>query len=159
MKGISIALILFLLCPVFCSCEDSEIRTDIDCSQLSSALVSQIWDREDYVEYSDEDVSYLPFFSEAQELSILYSRDSVDVGEVGVILVDSADAEQLKREVEQYLSDELDQKTAFLKNYSPDELIKLQNAEVRRYGGYIVYTILGSADAKAVFEKAEEVLN
>ena len=40
--------------------------------------------------------------------------------------------------------------SAFIASYAPEELNKLKNATVVRYGNYVIYTILTPADGEEV---------
>lgn len=151
-------ILLCLLCLFFCSCEHREYRADIDSAELARALAGEISADDEYLEYSEEDISFLPFFDGGLDISVLYSRDSTDVGEIGVVRCEATEAEAVAKEIEDYLKSELSSKSAFLKTYAPEEITKLEEAKVTRYGGYIVYTILNSEDTVRVFEKAEEML-
>ena len=58
----------------------------------------------------------------------------------------------------EYINDLSQNSRAFIASYAPEELVKLDNAEVRRYGRYIVYTVLEAADSERVFEIVENAL-
>lgn len=158
MRGFALLLISCLLALFFVSCKPQSPAVDLQCSEIALRLADEISGEEEYLEYSDEDISFLPFLEDCKDISVLYSRDSTDIGELGVIKVDIAQSKVLAKKIESYLAEELDLKSAFLKSYAPEEIEKLEGACVERYGEYIIFTVLASADARAVFEEADKIL-
>ena len=69
-----------------------------------------------------------------------------------------AKAIELFEESKLYIKNLQEQKRDFLSNYAPDEVKKLNSAEVRRFGNYIIFTISDPDDKNYVFSKAEEIL-
>ena len=57
-----------------------------------------------------------------------------------------------------YIKNLQEQKREFLNNYSPEEVKKLNSAEVRCFGNYIIFTVSDPDDKNYVFSKAEELL-
>jgi hypothetical protein len=159
MKKILLFIALALSMLIFSSCRQEEYSSSLTSKELSDALRTQISGSEDYIEYTDEELSYFDFAKNADaDITVLYSRAAEDVGEVGVIRVSKDDAKDTKASVEKYLETQRTEKAAFFKNYAPGELLKLERAEVRHLGDYIIFTVLSSADNQAVFNKAEEIL-
>ena len=79
--------------------------------------------------------------------------------EIGIIRAPSEkNAEEVLREAQAYLDQMRAERRAFVENYLPRELPKLNSAETRRFGSYVIYTILESERAALVFDKAEEAL-
>ena len=147
-----------LLLLIFCSCDAEASTASLDCGAVSKELVSEISGGEDYIEYDDVDVAYFPFASPDTEISMLYSRSADDIGEIGVLKTDSYKIDTLKKSVEEYLSNLKNEKAAFLRNYAPVELSKLDDACVKRYGNYIVFAVLSYDESEKLFNKAEEIL-
>ena len=127
--------------------------------ELTDAIVGQISGYEDYIEYTDEELSYFDLAKcDDADITLLYSRDAEDVGEIGVIRISGGNLNKTKLAVEEYLDAQQKEKGAFFKNYAPGELLKLERAEVRCFGDYVIFTVLSSEETQAVFEKAEEIL-
>ena len=57
-----------------------------------------------------------------------------------------------------YIDDMQEDSRAFIASYAPNELPKLDSAQVRRFGNYVIYTILPDDSAKTVFENVKEAL-
>lgn len=152
--------IAFFVCLVLllCSCNAQSTTQQVDTQALAKALTEEISGDEEYLAYSYEDITYFPFFRNNAEIAIFYSRASEDIGELGVIRAKAEDAEALEKTVQEYLSAQKREKSAFLRNYAPNELSKLDNAEVRRYGNYIIFTVLDLDESANVFQKADELL-
>ena len=67
-------------------------------------------------------------------------------------------AEEVLREAQAYIERTKSERRAFVESYLPSELSKFNSAEARRFGTYVIYTILESERAALVFDKAEEAL-
>ena len=159
MKRRILLILLCLLTLAFSSCKQQTRGSALTSKGVSSALIAEISEPDAYMEYTSEDISYFSFASGKDlDISVLYSLDSTDVGEIGVVQVESDKAKEMLSEIEDHLKAQREEKSAFLKSYAPDELSKLENAKAKRFGEYIVYTILSPEDTEAVFKKAEELL-
>ena len=159
MKRIILLLLLSLSILVFSSCKQEKHSASLTSKELTDALIGQISGSEDYIEYTDEELSYFDFArSSDADITLLYSRAAEDVGEIGVVRIFDGKSKEMKSALEEYLKDQQKEKGAFFKNYAPGELLKLERAEVRCFGDYVVFTVLSSEESQAVFEKVEEVL-
>ena len=159
MKKILLFIALAISMLIFPSCKQAEYSSSLTSKELSDALMGQISGSEDYIEYTDEELSYFDFAKNADaDITVLYSRAAEDVGEIGVIRISKEKAKEMQSAVENYLKMQKNEKAAFFKNYAPGELSKLDRAEVRRFGDYIIFTVLSSEDSQAVFNKVEEIL-
>ena len=57
-----------------------------------------------------------------------------------------------------YLSNQRDFLSTFVNTYNAAEMAKLEEATVRVFGNYVVYTILSEADTQAVMAAVEDML-
>lgn len=159
MKRMILLLSLFIFILIFPSCSQKKYSSSLTSKELTDALVGQISGSEDYIEYTVEELSYFDFTKDSDaDITLLYSQAAEDVGEIGVVRVFDGKSKEMKLALEEYLKDQQKEKGAFFKNYAPGELLKLERAEVRCFGDYVVFTVLSSEESQAVFEKAEEVL-
>ena len=91
---------------------------------------------------------------------VIYLSDASDtnIDEIGVFhVVESGDVSGLKKILEEYVKAQQLRLKDLLESYNPDELPKLDNAQVTVCGNYILYTILSDSDtatAKEAFAKA-----
>ena len=91
--------------------------------------------------------------------SVIYSTSSDDISEIGIFhAVSEEKSLELLDDLTDYLSDLKEEKGAFVRNYLPDEQKKLDGAKVRRFGNYVVFTVLPEAQSNAVFEKIDKIL-
>ena len=154
------ALILSLLCLLLCSCAMRSYSDSLNSSELAKQLTGEISGLEDYAEYSEDELEYLLGLSaQGCDLCVIYSKDTDDQGEIGIIRAPSEkNAEEVLREAQAYLERTKSERRAFVESYLPSELSKFNSAEARRFGSYVIYTILESERAVLVFDKAEEAL-
>ena len=153
-------IIVSLLCLVFCSCAAGEYSDSLDSRELAKQLTGEISEFGDYVEYDDNEINdLLGLSADGCDVSVIYSKDSDDQGEIGIIRAASeADAKEVLREAQEYLEQMRVERRAFVESYLPRELSKLSSAEARRFGSYVIYTILESEKSTLVFDKVEEAL-
>ena len=69
-----------------------------------------------------------------------------------------ANQEEIRDLAEDYLEDLLEEQSAFIASYAPEELPKLEGAEVRTFGNYTVYAIADDRDRALIFETVEKAL-
>ena len=162
MKKRYIVFILMLLtAAVFCSCAKEEFSSTLSCKELLSTLESEFSpDKTEFSRYTDEELKFLfPDSDVYNEAIVIYSTDSVDITEIGVMRAESEkDAIDLLEDAKNYIKDLQEQKREFLQNYSPSELSKLNSAGARRFGQYVVFAIAEQGDVDKIFKKAEMLL-
>ena len=153
-------IILSLLCLAFCSCASVRYSDSLESRDLAKRLTGEISEFGDYVEYDDDEINdLLGLSADGCDVSVIYSKDSDDQGEIGIIRAASeADAKEVLREAQEYLEQMRVERRAFVESYLPRELSKLSSAEARRFGSYVIYTILESEKSTLVFDKVEEAL-
>ena len=112
--------------------------------------------------YESFDSEYVRAYFDAtlfEDCDIRFSSLSEDINEFGIFRSkDKKDAKKLYRSVSAYLSDIKTDKRAFIESYAPEQLPKLDNAEVRRYGSYVAYAILPDGERAEFFKTVEDVL-
>lgn len=154
---------LFLLCcSVFLSsCAQSKYLDTIPCSTITDTLTEEILGSDMYAEYTENDVSLLFGNNELYDsCSVIYSVSSDDIGEVGIFhATDSDTAKKLLEKAEKYIEDTRDERNSFVRNYMPEELDKLNYADTRQFGNYVVYTILSADESEDIFCAVKELLS
>ena len=160
MKGFIIALLcVALLCPVFASCAQPRYIDSLACSDIANALREEILGENEYGIYDDAEVEYLIDSDCYNSSCVMYSLSGDDVGEVGILHADNVKkAEELLEDTSEYIDDLKEEKSDFLRSYLPDELDKLNKASVKRFGNYVVYTILPSDLSEKVFQRVKDML-
>ena len=155
------ALLSCIICLLLSSCARKEFSDTLNCSELSNAIQTEILTDGEYAQYSLQDIefmfdeSYLP-----ESYSVIYSVSSDDIGEIGIFRADSLEnSQELFDEVLDYISELKEEKSSFVKNYLPHEQSKLDNAQAKQFGKYVVFTVLDSSERDAVFKKIEQLLD
>ena len=161
-KIIFIIICLCVFIRIFTSCSQEEYSDSLSCSELSNALSREISVPEgEFSQYTTEELKFFfPNQSIYTEAYIIYSADSTDIAELGILRAsDEESAKTLYEEVKSYIKNLQEQKQEFLRNYAPNELQKLNSAQARRYGSYVIFTVSDSSEQKNVFEKADKLLS
>ena len=91
------------------------------------------------------------------DYQILINRIGANIDEFGVFHAssDGASAREIKAVVEAYLALRLEK---WMEEYMPEEKPKLENAEVRVSGDYVLYCILSDADKTTAFRTFEDAV-
>lgn len=161
-KIFSIISLILLTAIIFQSCSQKSFNASLTCQELSKSLEKEISvPYGEFEEYTGEELQF--FFSSPElydDVCIIYSKDGTDVCELGILHASSEEnAKKLYEDAKSYIKSLQEQKSEFLRNYSPAELNKLNCADTRRYGEYIIFTIAEKADRDTVFKKAETLLS
>lgn len=160
-KSYIVFILMLLTAAVFCSCAKEDFSSTLSCKELSSTLESEFSPaKTEFSRYTDQELKFLfPDSDVYNEAIVIYSTDSVDITEIGVMRAESEkDAVALLEDAKNYIKDLQEQKREFLQSYSPKELSKLNSAEAKRFGQYVVFAIAEQGDVDKVFKKAEMLL-
>lgn len=139
-------------------CGEEKYADGVSCDAVAAAMARAVGEQ-----YEELESGYMEFYFEDAEgyddVSLCYSVDGEDVGEIGVFHAQSEDAaDELERECAEYISELQSTSRAFLSSYAPHELTKLEGAEVRRFGRYVIYAVLDSDAAQRAFDAARSML-
>lgn len=155
--------ILLLVIPALlsaCSTKEKNYTDDLPCSELMESVEEQIPVDFGYESFGGEHLRY--YFEDTKchdDACLRYTVRSEDIGEIGIFHTpDEESRTEIERLCQAYLKNLREEKSAFIESYAPDELPKLEDAEVRSFGHYTVYAILSDADRKLVFETVEKKL-
>lgn len=152
---IAIALCLGLL-----SCSKQSYTDDLPCKELCFEVLGELDDHKEYAELGDSHREFY-FGSDEQydDCYIAYSTDTNDINELGVFhAANGESAEALFKICMSYVSDLSENSRAFIESYAPGELPKLDAADVRRYGNYVVYAVMSDSEVARVFATAKALL-
>ena len=157
-----IKLICTLLCLVFilslCACGGNEYKNDVTSKSLADAIVEAIAAPQgftapdsDFIEFNMEGATAL-----CEDYCIMLSSMNINYNEFGVLRAkNEADAEKLAEICQTYIDLK---KEGANPHYLPNEYPKIENARVKVYGCYVVYTVLSDADTKTVDKLISEEL-
>lgn len=160
MKKNALSLLL-VLCTLLCACgSKSAYADDLPCAELSDAMEDQIPVDFGYETFGRDHIRY--YFEDTElpdDLCLRYSVRSEDINEVGIFHApDEAAREEIKALSQRYLEELRRDQSAFIASYAPEELPKLERAEVKVFGNYVVYAILSDSDRELVFDTIEKKL-
>lgn len=152
-----ILLALVLLLP---SCKKQEYLDEVSCYDLCEAVIIAEDEIGEYEAYGEDYIEY--FFENTSlhnDFRIIYSRESDDIDELGIFRTDSTEkTDELLGIVEKHISSYQKDQRSFIASYAPEELSKLDNAEIKVFGNYVVYAIMDEDDKKEAFSVIEEKL-
>ncbi len=157
---IRLLTVLLLVGLFLSSCASNSFSDNVECKSITKSLQSEISALEGYYAYDDTDIQFifdpsLPI----ESCSIIYSASSEDIGEVGVLHADDdKSAQMLLEAAREYIEQVCTDKSAFVENYLPAERAKLDCADAKRFGNYVVFALLEADDRDAVFKTAEKCL-
>ncbi len=158
-KILSIALVLLLLLSAVSCNKEAEYRDDVKLSSLCNAAIAALAVQD----YSTADAGYLSDFiasmpAYVEDSRVVFSTEGNDLNEMGFFRVEEGKAADVKTLLEGYLTDSLTAYRDWYNSYIPTETPKLENAQVKVYGNFVVYLILSDTDKTAVFAALEDVL-
>ena len=155
-------IVLLALATLLSSCAKKEksYTDELPCSELADTVEEQIPVDFGYDTYGGEHLRY--YFEDTKrhdDACLRYTVRSEDIGEFGIFHTpDEASRKEIERLCEDYLATLREEKKAFIESYAPEEVPKLERAEVRTFGSYTVYAILSDADRALLFETVEKEL-
>ena len=160
MKKLLPIFLSFCLLIGFSSCASASYREDLSCKAITDRLCDTLSVAGGYEYFSDDHLRF--YFSDTddyEDCSLVYSAPSEDINEFGVFLADDKeDAKELQDMCRSYLSSFDEEQRAFIASYAPQQITKLDHAEVRVLGRYVIYTILSPEDTRIAFETVEQML-
>ena len=152
------SLIATLFLPS-CAKKDS-YADDVPCAELADAVEDQIPVDFGYETLGGDHLRY--YFSDTKrhdDVCLRYSVRSENINEFGIFHTpDEESRQEIQRLTETYLEQLRDDQSAFIASYAPEELPKLERAELRTFGNYTVYGILDDGDRELLFETVERKL-
>lgn len=159
-KILCFTFIVFTLIPFSACSKRGEYRDDIACRLLTNELAVLCPAEDGYSNFNAEQIRY--FFENTSlptDYSMIYSTDTNDINEIGIFhCKNEEDTEEMMAIVEQYIKDMQETQVNFVSSYAPYEIPKLEGAEVRRYGNYVVYVVLDTNERRAAFATLEKEL-
>lgn len=165
MKKILIAALAVLMLIASVACSSAPAYSDgVAVEQLTADAIGAIGSTEDYI---DGTSNYFAYYFEGKEgaehigeCRMMFHKQETNVSELGVFRVDSAKAtDKVKTLVQSYLAEQQDYLRGFAKNYSPEDMNKIDNAAVTVKGCYVIYYILSPEDEAKALDAIEDALS
>ena len=155
-------IVLLALAALLTSCSrESGYSDDVPCSEVCDKIEKQLIVDFGYDSYGEEHLRY--YFDDTEEyddFAVRYSVLSEDINEFGVFHVrDKESRDEVYEMCEEYIEELREDERAFIESYAPKELEKLDGAEVKFFGNYVVYAILDSDGREKLFDTAKKVLS
>lgn len=162
MKKTLILMLCVLLCLSAVGCTRSYSST-VPTSKATAAMLDALGDSASYI---DGTTDYFEFYFDGNEgadriteCCMMFHDLETNVNEFGVFRVASTkDVAAVEALVHAYLNDRTDDLRTFAANYSPEDMTKIDNADVITMGTYIIYYILSPEDENAVLTAVEDLL-
>ena len=158
----SLAIILALLLTSFLySCQKTDFEDSVSCTEIGELIEVTVSDGQEYIPH---DATHLALNfdggEDCDDVFSAYSANTTDISEFGVFHAPNENAaEELYGEVRDYVSDMQEEQREFIASYAPHELSKLDAAKVKKFGNYVVYTVLPKDTTTTVMDEVERYLN
>ena len=156
---IRVILAALLLCAAFLTgCGGETAQKDVPPAELSNAVLEAIGMADTMVDMTGVVVEgYMSLSADQFGGCIVYHNSyGTGVDEFGVFKAGTLTAAEVRSAVEDYL--EVLRETSMAPLYTPEEVPKLEGAEVRAVGDYVMYCVLSDADRDAAFDAFESAL-
>ena len=164
MKKILTVALAALMLFTSVACSSAPAYSDgVAAEQLIGDALSSIGSTEDYI---DGTSNYFAYYFEGKEGAehivesrMMFHKQETNVNELGVFRVDGTKAaDEVKALVQSYLAEQQDYLRGFAKNYSPEDMTKIDNAAVTVKGCYVIYYILSPEDEAKALDAIETAL-
>lgn len=160
MKRILMLLLVVATLLSACAKKEKEYVDDLPCSEIADTVEEQLPVDFGYETFGGEHLRY--YFEDTKthdDACLRYTVRSEDIGEFGIFHTPNEESrKEIEELCEKYLETLREEKTAFIESYAPEEVPKLERAEVRSFGNYVAYAILSDDDRKLFFETVEKKL-
>lgn len=158
-KTVSIILSSVMLVLLLAACgSSSNYRDDVLVSDIASSVDGVLADGADMKELSETYItgSMGMDVSTFSEYSVKIASKGITIDEYGIFKgADASSSKKIEATVKEYLQMRVD---TWMPEYMPEEFPKLQNAEVKVIGNYVMYAILSDTERASAFETFEKSL-
>lgn len=157
----ALAVLIYLVCT---SCSSVPAYSDsVSVEQLMSGALDAVGPAEDYMDGTD---NYYAYYFEGRdgaehidECRMMFHVQETNVNEVSIFCADSVkNASAVEALARAYLAEQTDYLRSFAQNYSPEDLKKIDNADVAVMGRYVVCYILTPEDETAALAAVKTAL-
>ena len=158
-RVISLVLVAIFSAMALTACGGADYRDDVAVGTIASEIEKTIPVPDGYY---GPDSDYLSFYFEGAEnivteYAIKFSATSTNINQFGIFHVKDGEAENMKAICESYIKT-MNKRWIAQANYIASEHPKMEGAEVRIFGNYVVYTMLTQADKTTAFTTVEDAL-
>ena len=158
-----LTLILLLCCILLFSCGKRQpvYRDDVEMESVQKEIDEVLYHTDSLITYDREEIHfYLDLPEEfCNDCVVRAQTSSASIDEYGIFHCKTEkDAEQLEELLEDYIERSMEGKREWLQSYNPDELQKLEQCDVERFGCYVVYGILDPPTERLMMKRVEGLL-
>ena len=157
-RFITIIFCLLALFVSFCSCAKN-YRQDLSPYELADYVEKELPGTP--LRVLDKQADFYGGKLSLEEISfaLRVAEDGSDLDEFGVFACsDENSAKSFSKELDTYLETLYQENREWYLSYIPNEVPKLQNAEVKTFGRYVAYAILNENEGNRVFDLLRERL-
>ena len=158
MKKQRMKLCCFLLLSLllFAACK-ANYRQDLSAYEIADYLETE--GAATLLRQMDDNAAFFGDLELDIPFALRLAEDGSNLDEFAVFACnDAAEAKTLAKKLESYLAERYEKDKDWYLSYIPDELPKLQNAEVRTYGKYVVYAVLSQDSRNHAFDLVRQKL-
>lgn len=158
MKISALILALVMLCGMLCACGSGSSGKNVPVADIAADVASALGKTEALTTVDD---NWIKGWMKVEadkfgEQVVMINAYGANVDEFGVFKAgDDMSASEIKATVEAYLQLRM---SSWMDEYMPEEKPKLENAEIKVIGEYVMYCILSDADADTAFATFEDCL-
>ena len=141
----------------------STYASDISAADVARAALNALEGEDAYLDGTDAYYGY--YFEDRQEHALIndrvmmYQKNETNVNEICVFRTASPkDADRVEDAVEDYIEEQEDYLEGFAKNYSPEDMKKIENADVETVGCYVIGFILSPQDEQTALRAVRDLL-
>lgn len=159
MKKIISLILAVLLLSSLCGCGGAKVeyRDDVAAADLAQSLLAGLANGSNMTAMKDSYIQGVMGMdlSGYSEFAVYVSAVGTNIDEFGIFKLGSISAADAQKQVDAYLQMRED---TWMKEYIPEEYPKLQNAEVKLCGNYIIYVLLSDSERSAALKTFEDAL-
>lgn len=157
-KALPLVCAVTLFCLLSACGGSASVRDDVAVTDVTTAIVSALGDKDAFVSAPETFItgSMKMDVSDYEAYDIQINSKGVNIDEFGVFkATDSTQVAAIEQAVKAYLQMRED---TWMTEYMPEEHPKLQNAEVKTAGNYVMYAILSDSGKEKAFNTFKKSL-
>jgi len=155
----ALVLVVAMLCTMLCACGDKAEDVNVPVADIAAEVASALGKTDALTTVDDNWIKGWMKADVAQfdGHAVMINAYGANVDEFGIFKAgENSSVKDVQAMVEAYLQLRMD---SWMDEYMPEEKPKLENAEVKVIGNYVMYCILSDADADTAFASFESCLS
>lgn len=157
-KTVTLFLTLIMILSLFAACGDnSSVKNDVPAEDIASSIAKTLGS-DSFVDAPETYIngSMKMEVSSYADYCVKINSKGINIDEFGIFKGnDSKQAGEIKTAVENYLKMRVE---TWMPEYMPEEFPKLENAEIKTAGNYVMYAILSDSDKTSAFDAFSKAL-